>query len=662
MDNLESRVLENCSKVMENSEIEREKDKIAGIPAEEEAVVSEKKRGIEEEVVGRGKEEEKEEREQACGKETVQREKCRDPNTCRCPQLEAEPIKDNRQLLEFRVRSRDIDWRQYVQPLDTSVRAAAVYLDRQADFVGSGRRPVTEDSRRELLVCHDMMGNYLEDRHFHSSQKYDDYRFVHWSAVDYFCYFSHDYVTIPPCGWLNAAHRHGVPVLGTFIVEATARLDEFLATEESVEGTVEALTRLCEHFGFEGWLVNVEVTVPQSKMPSLYRFVRQLTTATESRVPHGRVFWYDSVTEDGQLRWQNELNSRNAEFFRRSHGTLINYAWDEGHLERSAQQAAREQAHRHRVFMGLDVFGRSRRGGFQSVETMELIANSGFSAGIFAPGWTFETLHRFGYNIKNPRGDDQVNASFLARNEAWWARIWPTLATHPYRSLPFFTDFCVGSGRLEFERGARIAGEESPFFNLSRQSLQPSVPLDRNAVHHFDEAYSGGCSLLVTNYERAFRLFVTDFELALGVLLLSYVFKIDGDAAATTFDLLLQVTPLRRNDEDLYLFCGDYEGSIVAPQRCYLSPLERDPPSGLSRLRQDSRSLAAGWQVRHYLVKFDGPVRVQDIGVMCRRPAESSTQAKLGVVYVDALSLEDLRGSWTDIPVYGKRMWNEQRT
>ncbi|XP_016980049.1 cytosolic endo-beta-N-acetylglucosaminidase isoform X2 [Drosophila rhopaloa] len=576
-------------------------------------------------------------------------------------QLEAEAIKDNRQLLEFRVRSRDIDWRQYVQPLDTAVRSGAVYLDRQVDFVGSQRRPVTEANRRELLVCHDMMGNYLEDRHFHSSQKYDDYRFVHWSAVDYFCYFSHEYVTIPPSGWLNAAHRHGVPVVGTFIVEAAGLLEEVLASEESVNRTVEALTRLCEHFGFEGWLVNVEVTVAQRNMPNLYRFVQELTTATESRVSHGRVFWYDSVTESGQLLWQNELNSRNAEFFRRSHGTLINYSWSEGHLERSAEQVRKEQTARHRVFIGLDVFGRNCKGGFQSQQSMESIADKGFSAGIFAPGWSFETLNRFGYNIKNPHGEEQVNSAFLARNESWWARIWPTLATHPYSSLPFFTDFCVGSGRASYERGLRTPGEDHPFFNLSRQSLQPSVPLDRNAVHHFDEAFAGGCSLLVTNYERAFRLFVTDFELTRGVLLLGYAFKINGDvSAATDFDLLLRVTPLRRNDAELYLFCGEYRGAIVAPQRCYLSPLDDVLPRGHAKLPQDTRSLGPGWQVRYYVAKFDGPVRVQDIGLKCQRPAESKAEAQLGAVYVESLYMEDLTDSRTDIPVYGQKMWNEQ--
>ncbi|KAH8354662.1 hypothetical protein KR084_001203 [Drosophila pseudotakahashii] len=657
MDNLESKDMENTSKEMENKQIESEINKNTGNSTKEEEQEEVLKKG------GEMKEEKENAEDSASEKETAKQQKCQDKNTCRCPQLEAEPIRDHRQLLEFRVRSKDIDWRQYVQPLDTGIRSTAVYLERQADFVGSQRRLVNEDNRRELLVCHDMMGNYLEDRHFHSSEKYDDYRFVHWSAVDYFCYFSHDYVTIPPSGWLNAAHRHGVPVVGTFIVEAAGLLDDFLATEESVGRTVEALTRLCGHFGFEGWLVNVEVTVPPRYMPHLYRFVRELTAATESRVPQGRVFWYDSVTDEGKLLWQNELNSRNVEFFRRSHGTLINYAWDEGHLERSAEQAKREQSPRHRVFMGLDVFGRSRKGGFQSLETMELIADNGFSAGIFAPGWTFETLGRFGYSIKSPLGDDQTNSAFLARNEAWWSRIWPTLATHPYRRLPFFTDFCVGSGRANYDRGFRTSGEDSEaFFNLTRQSLQPSVPLDRNALHHFAEAFSGGSSLLVTNYERAFRLFVTDFELTRGVLLLGYAYKIHGaDVAASNVDLVVRLTALNRNDSELYLFCGDYRGDIVAPQRCYLSPLKNRLSRVHAKMPQDSGSLAAGWQVRYYLVKFDGPVRVQDIGIKCQRPTESQTETQLGAVFVEAPPRENLSDTRTDIPVYGRNLWNEQR-
>ena len=38
------------------------------------------------------------------------------------------------------------------------------------------------------------------------------YRLNAWHCVDVFVYFSHHLVTIPPPGWINAAHRNGVPV------------------------------------------------------------------------------------------------------------------------------------------------------------------------------------------------------------------------------------------------------------------------------------------------------------------------------------------------------------------------------------------------------------------------------------------------------------------
>lgn len=40
------------------------------------------------------------------------------------------------------------------------------------------------------------------------------YCFYHWQSIDVFVYFSHHTVTIPPVGWTNAAHRHGVCMLG----------------------------------------------------------------------------------------------------------------------------------------------------------------------------------------------------------------------------------------------------------------------------------------------------------------------------------------------------------------------------------------------------------------------------------------------------------------
>jgi len=51
------------------------------------------------------------------------------------------------------------------------------------------------------------------------SKSHVAYYMIYWSGVDVFVYFSHNFVTIPPVGWVNACHRNGVTVLGTFITE-----------------------------------------------------------------------------------------------------------------------------------------------------------------------------------------------------------------------------------------------------------------------------------------------------------------------------------------------------------------------------------------------------------------------------------------------------------
>ena len=73
-------------------------------------------------------------------------------------------------------------------------------------------------SRPKTLVCHDMMGGYLQDRFLDGCEE-DGYHFRHWANIDIFIYFSHHFVTIPPPGWISAAKTHGVTILGTIITE-----------------------------------------------------------------------------------------------------------------------------------------------------------------------------------------------------------------------------------------------------------------------------------------------------------------------------------------------------------------------------------------------------------------------------------------------------------
>ena len=65
--------------------------------------------------------------------------------------------------------------------------------------------PLARGEHVQTLVCHDMMGGYREDRFIHGCEGDTGYHFRHWANIDYFVYFSHHFVTLPPVGWIAAA-------------------------------------------------------------------------------------------------------------------------------------------------------------------------------------------------------------------------------------------------------------------------------------------------------------------------------------------------------------------------------------------------------------------------------------------------------------------------
>ena len=46
-------------------------------------------------------------------------------------------------------------------------------------------------------------------------------------------------------------------------------------------------------------------------MDRLYTFLSLLTTGMHDIHPRSKIIWYDSVTVDGNLKWQNSLNKMN---------------------------------------------------------------------------------------------------------------------------------------------------------------------------------------------------------------------------------------------------------------------------------------------------------------------------------------------------------------
>ena len=79
--------------------------------------------------------------------------------------------------------------------------------------------------------------------------------------------------------------------------------------------------------------------------------------------PPGTILWYDAVTMEGRLQWQDTLSDLNAPFFLACDGLFVNYTWTADTPRHAAAAAAACSRDLADVYMGVDVFGRNTYGG-----------------------------------------------------------------------------------------------------------------------------------------------------------------------------------------------------------------------------------------------------------------------------------------------------------
>ncbi|XP_061568074.1 cytosolic endo-beta-N-acetylglucosaminidase isoform X2 [Cololabis saira] len=355
------------------------------------------------------------------------------------------------------------------------------------------REPPLARCPRRTLVSHDMMGGYLDDRFVQGANSETPYAFYHWQYIDIFNYFTHHLVTIPPAVWTNAAHKHGVVVLGTFITEwddGAKMCEAFLKDEESYRAVADKLVQISKYYGFDGWLINIENYLGEVAVRNMPLFLQYLTEQTRERVPGGLVLWYDSVLENGQLKWQNQLNQSNRIFFDACDGFFTNYNWTEQNLEAMKDYVGTQGRQAH-IYVGVDVFARGDvvGGKFETNKALELIRKHGFSVAIFAPGWVYET--------------HSDKSEFPKNQDKFWALLVDHLYIHrPASPLPFVSSFCRGFGKAVYWRG-RCERKQS-WFNLMAQEVQPLYyHMDLGAPGWLksrgcpEDAWNGGSSLLL---------------------------------------------------------------------------------------------------------------------------------------------------------------------
>lgn len=249
-----------------------------------------------------------------------------------------------------------------------------------------------KNSGQKVIHCHDMMGGYQDDRFLQNGEKYHIYNFKYWSYIDIFIYFSHWRITIPPPSWIDASHKNGVQVLGTFITEWDEGKHDNILLCENFEKVSEKLIDIAKFYNFDGWFINIESDLPDEKYSiKMKQFLEYLTKRVHEEIENGLVIWYDSVIDNGKVLWQNELNEKNKMFFDACDGIFLNYGWKPEMIEKSIQIASNRN---YDVYVGIDVFSRGCLGGFDSYKSIELINKYKGSIAIFAPAWTFENKGR----------------------------------------------------------------------------------------------------------------------------------------------------------------------------------------------------------------------------------------------------------------------------
>jgi hypothetical protein len=111
------------------------------------------------------------------------------------------------------------------------------------------------------------------------------YNFGHWQYVDALYYYLHDTVSVPPTQWVNAAHRNGVPVLGTVTGDCDPCESEApkLFTLRNYRTTVRLLYQYAVAYGFDGWVIDMELGFQPA--PGVLAAVKELAGL---RLPDGQ--------------------------------------------------------------------------------------------------------------------------------------------------------------------------------------------------------------------------------------------------------------------------------------------------------------------------------------------------------------------------------------
>ncbi|MGW3813251.1 endo-beta-N-acetylglucosaminidase [Streptomyces sp. NPDC005046] len=346
----------------------------------------------------------------------------------------------------------------------------------------------------------------------------DYYALTHWAYVDELVFWGgssgEGLILAPNAPIVDAAHRHGVPVLGNVFLPPVAYGGQLQWTRDLVQKDsaghfplAARLVAVAAAYGFDGWFINAETGGGNAALAAdMLGFLRELKTLGAAQGQ--RVTWYDSMTVNGTVSWQGALNSQNKTFFQATDSMFLDFRWSRSSLASSGTTARQLGRDRYALWAGVDV---EANGTNASVNWDAIVPTSTAhitSIGFYRPEWTRNHL---------PAG--RTPGDFHAADDAFWtgasldpARPDPTARWRApavsvadrstVTSLPFATVLNTGHGLKWYEDGS--ATSDAAWNHLGLQDRLPSRrwvvrTSGRRPTVAFDfaDAWRGGSSLLV---------------------------------------------------------------------------------------------------------------------------------------------------------------------
>jgi endo-beta-N-acetylglucosaminidase D len=375
----------------------------------------------------------------------------------------------------------------------------------------------------KLMVC--SLANSKHDAtNAQGQESFSSYAFNYWQYATSFVYWSgskRGQVVVPTGEFTDAAHTNGVPVMGTIFFDwggNSSVVENFVRNYRSV---ADKLIEVMEYYGFDGYFFNEETGVDYTTAGNL----RSMIAYMRQQRPNMLIGWYDSITDSGNLSYQDAVNGYNSgwvsagvnEFF-------MNYNWTTQDVNTTVSTMQNLGKSQYEAFAGLDVQQNCMNTYFSSNYLLNNSNKLKLSLALYCPNSTMglsgdgadfhEVERQFYVNGGDPR----------STSSSGWAGMSRFFADHTtIISAPFVTNFNSGHGKAFY-----IDGVKSRDAEWSYQSVQDVMPtwtwiIDSNGqklsgAYDFEDAYNGGSSIkfygsLTANKPNNIMLYSTNLDI-----------------------------------------------------------------------------------------------------------------------------------------------------